>query len=121
MLQALPPGPRGAPEPQAVAPEAKAAIVLFFSLLDEQQRRLYAGLQSLLLGHGGDQQIAALLGLDPHTVAKGRRQLLEQDVLVDRSRRSGGGRHPVEKKRQKGSRPLNGCWSRIPPGTRLRV
>jgi hypothetical protein len=101
MLQAQPPWPGGAPLPEAVSEEAKAAIVLFFSLLDEQQRRLYAGLQSLLLGHGGDQQIAALLGLDPHTVAKGRHQLVEQDVLVERTRRSGGGRKPVEKKRRK--------------------
>lgn len=101
MLQAQPPWPGGTPVPEAVSQEAKAAIVLFFSLLDEQQRRLYAGLQALLLGHGGDQQIAALLGLDPHTVAKGRRQLVEQDVQVERTRRAGGGRPPVEKKRLK--------------------
>ena len=101
MIQAQPPWPGGAPLLEALSEEAKAAIVLFFSLLDEQQRRLYAGLQSLLLGHGGDQQIAELLGLDPHTVAKGRHQLVEQDVLVERTRRSGGGRKPVEKKRRK--------------------
>ena len=118
MMQAQPRWPGGAPLPEAVSEEAKAAIVLFFSLLDEQQRRLYAGLQSLgqshrsrqmrrqkvsslLLGHGGDQQIAEWLGLDPHTVAKGRHQLVEQDVLVERTRRSGGGRKPVGKKRRK--------------------
>jgi hypothetical protein len=50
------------------------------------------------MGHGGDQQIAGLLDLDPHTVAKGRHQLLEQDVLLDRARNSGGGRKPAEKK-----------------------
>jgi len=44
-------------------------------------------------------QIAELLGLDPHTVAKGRRQLLAQDVEADRVRAAGGGRKPVEKKR----------------------
>jgi len=98
LSQAQPLWPGGTPPPEAVSQEAKAAIVLFFSLLDEQQRRLYAGLQSLLLGHGGDQQIAGLLGLDPHTVAKGRQQLLEQDVLLDRARHSGGGRKPTEKK-----------------------
>jgi len=32
------------------AEEVKAAILLFYSLLDEQQRRLYAGLESLKLG-----------------------------------------------------------------------
>jgi hypothetical protein len=79
-----------------VSDELRAAIVLFASLLDEQQRRLYAGLESLQLG--GDRQIAELLGLDPHTVAKGRRQLLTQDVETDRVRAVGGGRKPVEKK-----------------------
>ena len=32
--------------------ELKASILLFYSLLDEQQRRLYAGLESLKLGRG---------------------------------------------------------------------
>jgi hypothetical protein len=79
-----------------ISDELRAAIVLFASLLDEQQRRLYAGLESLQLG--GDRQIADLLGLDPHTVAKGRRQLLARDVETDRVRAVGGGRKPVEKK-----------------------
>jgi hypothetical protein len=81
--------------------ELKAAILLFYSLLDEQQRRLYAGLESLKLGRGGDRQLADFLDLDPHTVARGRQQLLAQDVAVDRARRTGGGRKPVEKKRPK--------------------
>jgi hypothetical protein len=81
--------------------EMKAAIVLFFSMLDEKQRRLYAGLESLKFGYGGDQRIASFIGLDPHTVAKGRRELLAQDVEVDRIRKAGGGRKPVEKKRPK--------------------
>jgi hypothetical protein len=81
--------------------ELKASILLFYSLLDEQQRRLYAGLESLKLGRGGDRQLAEFLDLDPHTVARGRQQLVAQDVEVDRARRSGGGRKPVEKKRPK--------------------
>ena len=85
-----------------VAPEeVKAAILLFYRLLDEQQRRLYAGLESLKLGRGGDRQLADFLDLDPHTVARGRQQLLAQDVEVDRARRAGAGRKPVEKKRPK--------------------
>lgn len=79
--------------------ELKAAIVLFFALLDEKQRRLYAGLESLKLGHGGDQRIAELLGLDPGTVARGRRELLSQDVETERVRRKGAGR--PKKKRPK--------------------
>lgn len=81
--------------------QVKAAILLFYSLLDEQQRRLYAGLESLKLGRGGDRQLADFLDLDPHTVARGRQQLLAQDVEVERARRAGGGRKRVEKKRPK--------------------
>jgi hypothetical protein len=86
---------------RVIPDELKAAIILFFSILDERQRRLYAGLESLKLGHGGDRRIADLLGLDPSTVARGRRQLLSQDVERERVRKQGGGRKPLEKKRRK--------------------
>ncbi len=84
--------------------ELKAAIVLFYSLLDEKQRRLFAGIESMKIGHGGDRQIAELLGMDASTVAKGRKELLTQDVEVDRVRRQGAGRQSVQKKRQKSLR-----------------
>jgi hypothetical protein len=72
-------------------------------MLNEKQRRLYAGLESLKLGYGGDRRIAEFIGLDPHTVAKGRRELLEQDLALDRIRKAGGGRKGAEKKRPKSS------------------
>jgi hypothetical protein len=81
--------------------ELKAAIVLFYGLLDEQQRRLYAGLESIRLGRGGDTQLGDFLGVDPHTVARGRQQLLDQDVEIGRMRRVGAGRKPAGKKRLK--------------------
>lgn len=93
----------GLAEAEAVPDELKAAIVLFSSLLNEKQRRLYAGLESLKLGYGGDQRIAEFIGMDPHTVAKGKRELLEQDLEIDRIRKAGGGRKPLEKKRPKSS------------------
>ena len=84
----------------AVSPdELRAAILLFYGLLDEQQRRLFAGLESIKLGHGGDTILATFLNVDPHTVARGRQQLLDHDVTPERIRRVGGGRLPVEKKR----------------------
>jgi hypothetical protein len=67
--------------------------------LDEQLRRLYAGLESLKFGRGGDQKLAELLQLDAHTVARGRKQLLAQEVEWGRVRKPGGGRQPAEKKR----------------------
>jgi hypothetical protein len=78
--------------------ELKAAILLFYSLLDEQQRRLYAGLESIRIGHGGDTLLAEFLRLDAHTVARGRQQLLDHDVATGRTRRHGGGRPSIEKK-----------------------
>ena len=80
--------------------ELKAAIVVFYSLLDEKQRRLYAALESLKWGHGGDLKIAELLKMDVGTVARGRRELLQKDIEADRVRRSGAGRKALEKKRR---------------------
>jgi hypothetical protein len=79
--------------------QSKAALVLLLGLLDERQRRLFAGLESMLLGGGGDRRIAEMTGLDVHTVAKGRRELLEGKPLAERIRLPGGGRKAVEKKR----------------------
>jgi len=87
----------------AASHELKAAMVLFFSLLDERQRRLYAGLESFKLGHGGDHQIAEFLGLDTHTVGRGRRELFGGESPAQRIRRPGGGRVPVEKKHRRSS------------------
>ena len=79
--------------------ETRAAIILFLSSLNEKQRRLYAGLESMRMGRGGDQRIAAWTGMDVHTVAKGRRELHERDLQLDRVRKPGAGRKAVEKKR----------------------
>lgn len=85
-------------ESELLPDELKAGIILFFSLLDEKQRRLYAGLEAAKLGHGGDRKIAELLGLDPHTIAKGRRELFSGSVDHPEVRHPGGGRKRVEKK-----------------------
>ena len=87
--------------PDLAVEEAKATILLFCSMLNERQRRLYAGLESLKLGHGGDAHIASLLGMDPHTVERGRQELISGDLSPDRVRAKGGGRLPQEKKRLK--------------------
>jgi hypothetical protein len=78
--------------------DLQAAKALFYSLLDEQPRRLYAGLESL---HGGQRQTAQRFGLTVDTVARGERELLVGQVLRGRIRQPGGGRPTVEKKRPK--------------------
>jgi hypothetical protein len=88
--------------PDLATDEAKALLILFCSMLNEKQRRLYAGLESLKLGHGGDAHIASILGMDPHTVAKGRRELMDADLTATgRLRAPGAGRPSQEKKRHK--------------------
>jgi hypothetical protein len=87
--------------PDLAEDEAKAVVLLFLSTLNEKQRRLYAGLESLKLGFGGDSYIAELFGIDPHTVARGRRDLEKGNWDTSRLRAEGGGRSSVEKKRPK--------------------
>src|SRR5229473_475202 len=68
------------------------------ALVNQAPRRLFAGLESIKLGHGGDSILAEFLGVDPHTIARGRQQLLDENVSTGRTRRSGGGRKRIEKK-----------------------
>ncbi len=76
----------------------RQATGMLLSLLDERQRRLYAGLESLRHGRGGDGRVAVQLGMATATVAKGRQQLLAGDYQTDRVRKPGGGRKALEKK-----------------------
>lgn len=67
------------------------------STLDERQQRLYVGLESQKLGHGGDRCLALITGLSISTIAKGRREL-EAMEGSEQIRRPGGGRLRAEKK-----------------------
>jgi hypothetical protein len=53
---------------------------------------LFAGLESIRLGHGGDTLLGDFPGLDVHTVARGRQQLLGDP---GRSSPSGCGWHQL--------------------------
>lgn len=76
---------------------------LFLSRLDEQQKRWYVGLESKKLGHGGDQRLSEITGMDVETIRRGRRELDNSFAgrPTDRVRLPGGGRHRVEKKSRK--------------------
>ncbi len=88
---------------QELSDEARAAIVIFLSVLDEQERRLYAGVEAIKYGYGGDRFVANILGMHPKTVARGRRALLSGEVERGRVRKPGSGRKPVEKKAPRSS------------------
>ncbi len=67
--------------------------------LNEQQRRLYLGMESMKLGHGGDARIAQMSGVNVKTIARGRRELEAKQVSGERVRGAGGGRKPLKKNR----------------------
>lgn len=69
----------------------------FMSVLNEKQRRLYLGLESIRLGHGGDIRMATVAGVNVKTVSRGRRELLSKQIEPDRIRRKGAGRPPLKK------------------------
>ena len=78
--------------PDVLMHELKAAIILFFSTLNEKQRRLYAGLESLKLGGAGKSVISELLGINKKTVSSGKQELLNNSLNVGTIRNPGGGR-----------------------------
>lgn len=73
---------------------------LLFSRLDEQQRRWYAAVESARIGHGGDELISQIIGLDVKTIRRGRAELEEEfaDRPTEGVRASGAGRPLAEKK-----------------------
>ncbi len=67
--------------------------LLFFDSLSEKDKRLYAGLESMKLGYYGVGEIAEKYGMNKHTVRRGRRELLAEDLLPPgKVRKKGGGR-----------------------------
>lgn len=74
------------------------ALNLFASRLDEQQRRWFAALEAKRLGHGGEKLVAEIIGIDPKTIRRGRRELDGQleGRPIEHIRAAGGGRHAVE-------------------------
>jgi hypothetical protein len=72
-------------------------LVLFMSLLNEKQQRLFAGYESMKLGYGGDIKISQKTGLNVKTVSRGREELLSKDIDIDRIRKKGAGRPSLKK------------------------
>jgi hypothetical protein len=69
----------------------------FLSVLNEKQKRLYLGLESIKLGRGGDVRMASVAGADVKTIARGRQELLSKKIEITRIRGKGAGRPPLKK------------------------
>jgi len=87
-------------KPNMLLNEVKAAIILFYSSLNEKERRLYAGLESMKIGRGGDTAISELFGIDRKTIARGRNELLGDTIDIERTRQKGAGRKGLKKNRR---------------------
>lgn len=74
------------PYPEAVEQKMKQ----FAAWLSEKDRRRYAAVEALKLGHGGIDYIARLLGCDPKTIRQGMQDLDQlEDPAADRVRKKG--------------------------------
>ena len=62
--------------------------------LSEKDRRRFAALEAMRLGHGGTAYIAEVLGCSTRTIVRGMDELerLPEDPAAGRVRRPGGGR-----------------------------
>jgi Rhodopirellula transposase DDE domain len=73
---------------------------LFFSRLDEQQKRWYVALESDRIGWGGDSLLSRITGISKTTISRGREELDESlaSRKTGRVRLPGGGRQLIEVK-----------------------
>ncbi len=73
---------------------------LLLSRLDEAQRRWYVALEANRIGHGGEQLLSQITGLDQKTIRRGREELAASlaECPPEPVRQPGAGRPPIEKK-----------------------
>ena len=81
-------------------PAIEQLLRQYYQSLSEKDRRRFAAVEAIKLGHGGIRYIAHVLGCDPHTVKEGMREVeqLPADPAEHRVRKSGGGRKKTEAK-----------------------
>src|SRR5215471_6650700 len=81
-------------------PAIEQLLRQYYQSLSEKDRRRFAAVEAIKLGHGGIRYIANVLGCDPHTVKAGMRELtqLPTDPTAHRIRKPGGGRKKTEEK-----------------------
>jgi len=82
------------------APDIEQLLRQYYQSLSEKDRRRFAAVEALTLGHGGTTYIANILGCDPQTIQEGMRALkqLPDDPAGHRVRKPGGGRKKTEDK-----------------------
>ena len=73
-------------------PEVEVAMRGFFESLPERERRLYAAVEAVKLGHGAIRYLARVLDCDEKTIRRGKREMVKPVFLPPgRSRKKGAG------------------------------
>lgn len=83
-------------------PTIEKEMKKFFGTLCERDKRRYAAVEAIKLGHGGQRYVAQILGCAEKTISRGVKELKEmpaESEPAQRIRREGGGRRRYEKKR----------------------
>jgi len=82
-------------------PKIEKQMKKFFRTLSEKDRRRYAAIEALKLGHGGIEYIAKVLGINSRTISRAIKELkdLPNDPEYDEQiRKPGGGRKTYDEK-----------------------
>ncbi len=80
---------------KAYPPDIEELLRQYYRSLSEKDRRRFAALEAIQLGHGGIEYIAHVLGCDAKTIREGMRELKEAPARLAAERRQ------IEQQRQR--------------------
>jgi hypothetical protein len=76
--------------------EVELAMISFYNNLTERDKRHFAAISTMQLPHGGKKYISSILNTNASTIYKGKAELRNNEDLMNRVRKEGGGRKPLE-------------------------
>lgn len=77
--------------------EIKNKLTRIWPSLNEQTRRIFAANEAIGLGRGGVSRVSRLLNISRVTITKGISEINSGTIEIGRIRKSGGGRHRIQK------------------------
>lgn len=75
--------------------ETEEKMKQYYDGLNEKEKRHYAAVEAIKLGHGSKTYIAGIVKCDRKTIAKGIKELDKLELTFGRVRKSGGGRKNI--------------------------
>ncbi|UYM16363.1 hypothetical protein [Endozoicomonas euniceicola] len=72
------------------SPAVAIQMIRFYNTLGERDRRRYAAVEAVKLGHGGTAFISKLLNCDPKTISRGIAELESEEQMNSTRQRKKG-------------------------------